>query len=82
LKRKGRRTVESNNLAFGSTKVCNISPIKMDIVHEVTDITVIIYSVIFSVDAEVILLYHCSRNWQPPSCVLLLLLSLGSAEMI
>jgi len=82
LKRKGRRTVESNNLAFGSTKVCNISPIKMDIVHEVTDITVIIYSVIFSVDAEVTLLYHCSRNWQPPSYVLLLLFSLGSAEMI
>ena len=51
-------------------------------VHEVPDIIVISYSVIFSVDAEVTLLYHCSRNWQPPSYVLLLLFSLGSAEMI
>ena len=41
---------------------------------------VISYSVIFSVDAEVILLYHCRRNCHPPSYVSLF--SLGSAEMI
>ena len=48
--------------------------------HEVPDIIVISYSVIFSVDAEVILLYHCRRNWHPPLYVSLF--SLGSAEMI
>ena len=46
----------------------------------VPDIIVISYSVIFSVDAEVILLYHCRRNYHPPSYVSLF--SLGSAEMI